>query len=219
MTKARTLHYPKIGSTRNCRAARCVAFEKYDGTNTHWRWERNFGWHAFGTRRDEFNLSQDGIQQFATTHARLRECVEVFTHTLADGLARVFRENSAYTGFTEIVAFAEFFGPRSFAGLHKEEDPKELRLFDIYAAGFGIIGPKQFAADYGHLYSARVVYEGRLTGRFAEAVREGSYGINEGVVCKGGAGGDDVWMAKIKTYDYMARLKEAFAERWEDFWE
>jgi hypothetical protein len=28
-----------------------VAFEKYDGTNLHRDWDRDFGWHSFGTRR------------------------------------------------------------------------------------------------------------------------------------------------------------------------
>jgi hypothetical protein len=41
----------------------------------------------------------------------------------------------------------------------------------------------------------------------------------EGVVCKGGMGGDDLWMVKIKTHAYMERLKNAFADRWEDYWE
>lgn len=85
--------------------------------------------------------------------------------------------------------------------------------------GFGIIGPKQFVSDFGHLAIARVVYEGKLTGRFTEAVRAGKYGVEEGVVCKGGKGGPDLWMAKIKTYAYLEKLKAAFADRWEDYWE
>jgi hypothetical protein len=63
------------------------------------------------------------------------------------------------------------------------------------------------------------VYEGRPTGKFAEDVRLGRYGVAEGVVCKGGEGGADLWMCKIKTYAYLERLKKAFAERWEDYWE
>src|SRR5262249_33425823 len=113
----------------------------------------------------------------------------------------------------------EFLGPNSFAGLHKEDDPKELRLFDVWAEPFGMIGPEQFKADFGHLQVARVVYEGKLTGQFMEDVRRGKYGGKEGVVCKGGFGGADVWMVKVKTYAYMERLKEAFADRWEEYWE
>ena len=65
----------------------------------------------------------------------------------------------------------------------------------------------------------KVVYEGKFTGQFAEEVRTGKFGVAEGVVCKGGTGGTDIWMAKIKTYAYMERLKASFAKRWEDFWE
>lgn len=81
-----------------------------------------------------------------------------------------------------------------------------------------MIGPGPFTEHFGHLPSARVVYRGRLTGKFAEDVRVGKYGVTEGVVCKGGAG-EDTWMVKIKTYAYLDRLKQAFAERWEDYWE
>ena len=52
------LHYPKIPGSRHCPDGRCVAFEKYDGTNLHWEWEREFGWHSFGTRRDGFTLTK-----------------------------------------------------------------------------------------------------------------------------------------------------------------
>lgn len=217
--EAAMLHYPKIPGSRDAPDGRCVAFEKYDGTNLHWDWDRDFGWHAFGTRRDEFNLTDAGVEQFAARHAHLRQCVAVFRATLADGLERVFRDHPEYAGFQSFKAFTEFLGPNSFAGLHKEGDPKELRLFDVRAEPLGLIGPRQFVADFGRLPVARVVYEGRLTGQFAENVRLGKYGVAEGVVCKGGAGGPDVWMVKIKTYAYLERLKQAFADQWEQYWE
>jgi hypothetical protein len=213
------LHYPKIPGSRNAPGGRCIAFEKYDGTNLHWDWGRDFGWHAFGTRRDVFNLTAEGIEQFRGRHEHLGECVEVFHATIAAGLERVFREHPAYREYQSLMAFTEFFGPASFAGLHQAADKKELRLFDILAEPFGIVGPQAFVADFGHLPIARVVYEGKLTGKFAEDVRTGKYGVAECVVCKGGSGGTDLWMAKIKTYAYLERLKQAFADRWEDYWE
>jgi RNA ligase len=196
-----------------------VAFEKYDGTNLHWDWERDFGWHAFGTRRDEFNLSAGGIECFVQTHAQLAECVDVFQATLAKGIEKVFQANDNYRDFPSLKVFTEFFGPNSFAGLHKADDPKRLVLFDVWAEPFGMIGPGQFVADFGHLSSARVVYRGKFTGKFCEDLRQGKYDVTEGVVCKSGTGGLDLWMAKIKTYAYMDRLKAAFADRWEDYWE
>jgi hypothetical protein len=48
---------------------------------------------------------------------------------------------------------------------------------------------------------------------------KGRYGVAEGVVVKCGSGGADLWMAKIKTYAYLERLRQAFRERWEDYWE
>ena len=213
------LHYPKIPGSRNSPSGRCIAFEKYDGTNLHWDWEREFGWHGFGTRRDLFNLDSNGIAKFTVAHNHLQECVQIFLKDLADELEKIFLENSNYQSFNEIKVFTEFFGPNSFAGLHKANEPKELKLFDVWAESFGMISSEQFVSDFGHLNSARVVYKGKLTGRFAEDVRLGKYGVNEGVVCKGGKGGKDIWMVKIKTYAYMEKLKQAFAQNWENYWE
>ena len=213
------LHYPKIPSSGQAPLERCLAFEKYDGTNLHFDWDRDFGWHSFGTRRDVFDLGEVGVEQFIQKHAHLHECVGVFRSTLAHQVERVLLDNANYHDFQTVQVFAEFLGPNSFAGLHKASDPKELRLFDVKAEPFGMIGPWQFVADFGHIRIARVVYEGKLTGKFAEDVRQGKYDVEEGVICKGGSGGEDVWMAKIKTNAYMARLKQAFADRWEDYWE
>ncbi|WP_309744792.1 MULTISPECIES: hypothetical protein [unclassified Chamaesiphon] len=35
-------------------------------------------------------------------------------------------------------------------------------------------------------------------------------------IVKSGTGGADIWMVKIRTNAYLAELKQAFAERWED---
>lgn len=64
-----------------------------------------------------------------------------------------------------------------------------------------------------------MVYRGKFTGQLAEDVRRGNCDVAEGVVCKGGKGGDDLWMAKVKTYAYLERLEQAFADRWEEYWE
>jgi hypothetical protein len=213
------LHYPKIPGSENCPSGSCIAFEKYDGSNLHWDWDRDFGWHSFGTRRDEFNLTDEGISEFKKRHAHLAQSVDVFNFTLAEKIAAIFTENPRYAAFPAAKVFTEFFGPNSFAGLHKSEDPKELRLFDVQMDPLGLIGPEQFVADFGRLPIPRIVYRGKLTGRFSDDVRSGRYGTMEGVVCKGGTGGDDLWMVKIKTHAYLERLKNAFADRWEDYWE
>src|SRR6185369_1904578 len=187
------LHYPKTPGSRNAGAGPCVAFEKYDGTNLHWEWDRDFGWHRFGPRRAEFNLT-------GCSGATMLTCGKPSWHFtrgrrppqpplrkggrnacwLAEGIEKVFREHGDYRKLQRFKVFTEFLGPYSFAGLHKAEDPKELRLFDVWADPLGMIGPRRFVMDFGHLHTARVVYEGKLTNKFKEDVRLGKHGVSEG---------------------------------------
>ena len=81
------LHYPKMPGSRNAPGGKCWAFEKYDGTNLHFEWERDFGWHSFGARRDEFNLTDAGIDAFEDAHPNLHGAAALFFETLADGKA------------------------------------------------------------------------------------------------------------------------------------
>ncbi len=82
-----------------------------------------------------------------------------------------------------------------------------------------MLPPDRFVRLFASLPLARVVYEGKLTGKFADDVRRGRYDVAEGVVCKGVRGTPPNWMVKIKTNAYMERLKKAYADRWEEFWE
>jgi len=214
---SRRLLYPKIPDSRNFPLGECYAFEKYDGTNVHFAWDRDFGWHAFGTRRDQFNLDEHGIQEFAEQHPELADLSDLFQRTLAEPLETVLRSCEALSGTQEILAFAEYFGPRSFAGRHATGDARQLVLFDVLCDG-EFLGPQEFVEHFSGLPIARVIYKGRFTGAFAEDVRQGRYPVTEGVVCKSGSG-KDLRMAKIKTITFRERLKQAFADRWEDYWE
>ena len=124
----------------------------------------------------------------------------------------MLRDNPKSESYDSVKAFTELFGPNSFAGMHKPDDPKQLVLFDIWAEGYGFLIPWQFVADFGHLPIARVVCEGPVS-RFAEDVRAGKYDVAEGVVCNGGAGGADLWMVKVKTHAYRGKLQQAFADK------
>ena len=194
----------------------CVAFEKYDGTNLHWVWDADLGWYGFGTRRDRFDLDDSGIAAFAAAHVGLEDAPMIFLQELAEPLTDVLREHNYYDS-TEIIAFSEFIGPNSFAGRHRDDDPKQLVLFDIETSA-GFLHPETFIDHFSDLPIARVVYRGKLTGKFTHDVREGHYDVAEGVVCKGGDE-ESIWMVKIKTNAYMERLKEAFASDWENYWE
>lgn len=209
------LIYPKIAGSRDAPGGRCIAFEKVDGTNLHWFWDFEFGFVSFGTRRDSFFLTDAGIAEFGAAHPGLEEAPVAFRRDLAEPLAAVLR--AKYPKSASVVAFTEFVGPGSFAGRHRAGDAKSLVLFDVKTDD-GILDAETFVGDFGHLRIPRIVYRGKLTGKFADDVREGKFGVAEGVVCKGGAG-DRLWMAKIKTHAYLQKLKEAFKDDWEQYWE
>ena len=67
------LSHPKIPGSAAAPLEQCVAFEKYDGTNIHWAWNREIGWHAFGTRRNRYDLDTHGEREF---HAS-KVCIQV----------------------------------------------------------------------------------------------------------------------------------------------
>ncbi|HEY9850758.1 MAG TPA: RNA ligase family protein [Leptolyngbyaceae cyanobacterium] len=211
------LVYPKIPDSKNCPLEQCIAFEKYDGTNLHWVWETELGWYAFGTRRDRFDLDEMGIAQFNAAHPGLEEAPIFFKEHFANQLENIFKNNPKYHS-PEITVFTEFLGLNSFAGMHQKNDQKQLILFDVETAR-GIINPFQFIEDFRELNIARVVYRGKLTGKFIDDVREGKYNVSEGVVCKGGKTNDKLWMVKIKTNAYMNRLQQTFQDDWENYWE
>ncbi|MEG4426737.1 MULTISPECIES: hypothetical protein [unclassified Microcoleus] len=102
--------------------------------------------------------------------------------------------------------------------MHQKDDRKQLVLFDVKTEG-GMVIPDRFIKDFGILNIARVIYRGKLTGKFMDDLRQGKYGVDEGVVCKGGRNANNLWMVKIKTDAYMQRLREAFKDDWENYWE
>ena len=174
------LAYPKIPGSSAAPLEPCIAFEKYDGTNLHWVWDRELGWYGFGMRRNRYDLDDDGIAAFDLNHPGLPDAVSLFRQDFAEVLEEIFLNHPNYTA-TEITVFTEYFGPNSFAGEHQADDPKQLVLFDV-ETNEGIVPPEQFLNDFSELSIARVVYRGKLTGKFATQVREGEFKVLEGVV-------------------------------------
>ncbi len=206
--------YPKMPGPAGGKIENCVAFEKLDGTNLHWEWHRGTGWVSFGTRSATYPFTQDGAIEFGDRHPGLGDATLVFATDLLDPLTTILERQPG----DRFVAFTEFLGGASFAGEHRPDDPKRLVLFDVYTDGIGFFDPWQFLALFVPLPIPRVVFQGKFTGKLTEDVRGGKYDVAEGVVCKGGRT-PDVWMAKVKTNAYLARLKQAFGSKWQDYWE
>ena len=183
----------------------CIAQVKYDGSNLRWEWSRKRGWNKFGTRTELFHPS----------HPLWGQAIPLFEEIKDDIVRRVKESDWTLRGIERITVFTEFFGPSSFAGTHEENEPKELRLFDVYLFKKGMMPVKWFVENFGDApYAAQEVYRGNLNKEFISDVRAGKYPVVEGVVAKG-----DGFRVKIKTNAYLAKLKEVFGAKWESFGE
>jgi len=200
--------YPEIKGPSKAPHDRCIAFEKLDGSNMRFEWNPKRSWYKFGSRS----------QLIDKNYPILGQAIELFREEYADIMDVTFRREKKFRNIQGATAFAEFFGPNSFAGQHVEEDPKELVLFDLHIYKKGIMAPAEFVENFGFLRIPKIVYQGVLNESFIRDVRAGKYPVREGVVCKGGSG-HKLWMRKVKTKAYLEKLKRAFGQNWKRYGE
>jgi hypothetical protein len=188
------------GINRTARGQSCYAFAKLDGSNLRFEWSKKRGWWKFGTRR---RLFDENDHEYG-------EAIATFLEKYGDGVPKALKDNKEYRGVDRCIVFCEFFGENSFAGWHFEE-PHDVVMIDVAPHKKGIIAPKQFVKHFGHLDIPEVVYMGNFNNEFIQAVREGKYPVDEGVVAKGINPGKKaphgLWMIKVKTLDWLDRLK------------
>ena len=145
--------------------------------------------------------------------------IPLFKNKYADDLEKVFK-NKDFRGVDQFLVFAEWFGAKSFAGWHDENDPKDIVLFDVNPHKKGFLSPKQFLDYFGHLKVIEYVWHGNLGEELISKVHASDFDfidfrskypittdIPEGVVCKGGRYPHNYWMTKIKSWVYKEELK------------
>lgn len=217
------LMYPKIPNCAGFLPRNCVAFEKIDGTNMHWVWNRTIfdehgsGWARFGTRRDTYFLVDNGQRDFWKEHKGLEGAFPAFWDTLNQRLEKKLESACHH----EVICFTEYSGPNSFAGQHLPEDHKKHTIIDLQVDG-KLLAPGAFLSLMEDFPIAKVVYTGKFSGQLVEDIRAGHFPVNEGVVLKGVAKGEvngEIYMAKVKTLAYQEKLKSAFKDAWEGYWE
>ena len=208
------LVYPKIPDTKNCPLKNCIAFDKIDGTCLHFVLEKSV-WKSFGTRRDEFNLTSDGEAQFNSAHPELAGASKLWDSKFE--LGQFLWCKAKYQYANKIIVFAEYVGANSFAGQHKQDDPMQFVIFDIQVDG-KMLSPEVLLEDFKNFNLPKVIYKGKYSGQLVEDIRNGKYKVNEGSVIKGEVDGK-VYMAKVKTNEYLKRLKFEFKDNWKDYWE
>lgn len=183
----------------------CIAFYKLDGSNMRAEWSRKRGWHKFGTRYTVFDETSDQWGHF----------IPQFLEKYGDPLVEVFKKNKNYRSVQSFIVFCEHFGPSSFAGWHDyEELAKEGNcvLIDVNVHKRGIVLPRDFINDFGHLDTPKVIYEGNFGKQFIQDVRDNKFELGEGVVVKGvnpkrKREQHGLWMSKVKTKWWLEELK------------
>lgn len=181
----------------------CIGFYKHDGSNLRWEWNKKCGWYKFGTR----------TRLFDETDEIFGEAIPLFLDTMADEI--VSKTTSLYNNLTDFIVYTEFLGESSFAGQHVVGEEKELILFDVHIPRKGFIIPKEFIKHYNYDWVSPVVYQGNLNQKLINDVRDNIYGLHEGMMCKGVDSKNMQWMVKIKTKEYLDKLKNKFGDDWE----
>lgn len=210
--------YPSIPKvTKEFIGRECISFKKYDGSNIRTEYSKKRGWYKFATR---------GGHLFDSSDPNFGAAVTAFEKTHAEPLAKVITDN--YPKFDGAVAFLEFLGPHSFAGLHdpgvlgvESNDPKEVVLFDININKKGILSPREFLAKCKDLRIAEPIYFGILDDKFIQSIRN-SETLDEGCVCKGMDNPNSIhtlWRCKIKTWAYLKKIQKYFGTSYGKFWE
>lgn len=185
----------------------CIAFDKLDGSNLRFEWNKKTGWHKFGTRQ----------LMFDQTDPNWSLAIPIFMEKYAEPIEKVLKSKQ-FRAVEKVTAFCEFYGPNSFAGWHDFTD-MTLTLFDVEIYKKGFVLPRDFIKFFGHLDIPKVIYEGNFGRQLIDDVKEGKYPVtSEGVVCKGIVHGKKksdqhgLWMAKIKTKKWMAELRKRYTE-------
>lgn len=204
------IEYPSIINSSKAPRKHCIAFDKLDGSNFRAKFTQKRGFDVFGTR----------TQLIDHTTPFWSEMVEIFEQNHRKPLEDLFKKHKDFRDHREIIVFGEFVGENSFAGLH-EKEPHKIVIFDIMVGHKlrKFIKPKEFVKTLtGITEIPRIVYDGNLNEEFIKDVRENRFGLTEGVICKGsetsGAFCGGTWMCKIKTFEYLQKLKDRFDDDW-----
>lgn len=211
--------YPSIDGPSKAPRQTCYVFHKYDGSSFRSEWSKKRGWYKFGLRRTMIDQN-DPI---------FGRAVPIFLQKYGDDLEKIFKSDKVFRGVQSVIIFGEFFGEKSFAGMHFPDDQKwDVVLFDVNPHKKGILGPKRFLDTFGHLKIAELVTQCNMGEELIQQVRkeqinlESIYDVKttvpEGVICKGGDGCHDLWMCKIKTERYKAELRKRYEVDWIKYW-
>ena len=187
--------YPSIRQSRKPFPA--YIFDKLDGSNLRFSWNRRQGWYDYGTR----------TRSLPVDHKLYKAGYEYFANVYADSLVSIANQQ----GWQRLDAFCEFYGENSFAGRHNLNDVHKVTLIDLAPNTRGFLTPQEFLDLFSFLPLPKFIEKVQWNEEYAEAVRKGLIsGIAfEGVVAKHES---KQRMAKAKTQLWIDRIMNEFGE-------
>lgn len=185
----------------------CIAFDKLDGSNIRFEYSRKRGWYKSGTRKMMIDVQ----------HEDFGNAVKLFEIKYQESLSEIFRDNKKFRGVKNFIVFCEYYGDNSFAGWHESDDKMDVVLFDIWVWKKGFIPPRELIKTFGDtLELPSVVYEGNFNRSFIQKVSDNDFNLKEGIVAKGvlekAPPGRNVWMTKVKTQEWLLKVKGKYGE-------
>lgn len=190
--------YHSLAPGSQSREFKAHVFRKIDGQNTRFEYSKKRGWYKFGSRH----------QMVDEKHEQFGNAVRIFQAKYAEVLTKILRKEK----IDKAVIFAEYWGPNSFCGMHKEGDPMDLCFFDISP-----FGGYMACGDFRKLFDDQVPTAEFLgiynwTPGFVARVRAGEIVDGEGVVGKENI--DTIpYMAKAKTATWLDRVKANYGDK------
>lgn len=171
-------------------------FDKPDGSNVRAYWEHKKGFTQFGSRTKIIDQSTPILSQAID---------------LIKAQEEVMTKNLTSHKFKSATCFFEFLGPSSMFGQHKENEQKEIQLFDIAVDKRGLLFPPKFLEVSQGIQIAPLLYHGVLTLEIIEQIKDQTFpGISlEGAIIKLNRGTPGLpYMFKVKTYKWLKLLSE-----------
>lgn len=200
--------YPKILHWNNSPLGLpCIAFDKLDGSNIRFEYSRKRGWYKSGSRK----------MMIDSKHEDFGHAIKLFEDRCQENLSKIFCDNKQFRGVKNFVVFCEYFGDNSFAGWHAPDDPMYIVLFDVWLMRKGFVTPRDFTKIFGDkLEIPSVIYEGNFNRSFIQKVSDNGFNLKEGIVAKGilkkAPPGRNVWMTKVKTQEWLLKVKGKYGE-------
>ncbi|MFA5999387.1 MAG: RNA ligase family protein [Candidatus Paceibacterota bacterium] len=185
--------YPSI--TKNIvKGEPFYCFDKIDGSNIRAEWSRKNGFYKFGTRHRLLDKNEPILGKAVYIIQSKYELLNL-----------LFLKKRQ----TEAVCFFEFYGSKSFAGNHVENDNFDVVLFDVSLYKKGMMQPKEFIEWFQDFDIAKLLYHGNITDEFYNSVKNSKLQnmTFEGVVCKSTKKNQPL-MFKIKSNIWLQKLKD-----------